>query len=139
MCKITGRAQLFFFEIHIVFGNNDGDLYRITSNAARFDHVNLHGEFAQLDLGGLRIAVTHYPEVAHPIVSSGDYAVICYGHNHVFHMQQVERTWLLNPGPVMGYNPLTGADVPSSFIVYETESNEAEGFQISEAGVSPIS
>ena len=32
--------------IHIVFGNNDGDLYRMTQNSQAYPHLSLHGEMA---------------------------------------------------------------------------------------------
>ncbi|MFN8541102.1 MAG: metallophosphoesterase family protein [Thermomicrobiales bacterium] len=33
--------------IHVVFGNNDGDLFRIAGNAARQEQITLHGELFQ--------------------------------------------------------------------------------------------
>src|SRR5579883_2882184 len=37
--------------LHIVFGNNDADLFRITQNANRYpNRVALHGAFAELTL-----------------------------------------------------------------------------------------
>jgi len=38
--------------LHIVFGNNDGDLFRITQNAAHNPHVALHGELFVREFGG---------------------------------------------------------------------------------------
>src|SRR5215831_12522162 len=31
--------------VHIVFGNNDGDPYRITTVAGKYPHLHVHGEF----------------------------------------------------------------------------------------------
>ncbi|MDP6016941.1 MAG: metallophosphoesterase family protein, partial [Candidatus Latescibacteria bacterium] len=50
--------------LHVVWGNNDGDRHMLTQVAARFDHVVLHGELASVELGGLRTAVNHYPDIA---------------------------------------------------------------------------
>ena len=36
--------------IHVVFGNNDGDLFRITQNASRVAGLELHGELFQGEL-----------------------------------------------------------------------------------------
>ena len=124
--------------IHIVFGNNDGDLYRITEQAAKFDHVHLHGEFAELQLGGRKIAVTHFPEIARGLVYHFAYDVVCYGHNHSFKIGQSADALLLNPGCVMGYNPVSDEDVPASFILYDSEANLAEGYQLTEAGVAAM-
>lgn len=48
--------------IHLVFGNNDGD-HRLTETAAAHDHVTLHGTFFRGELGGVSVAMTHYPLV----------------------------------------------------------------------------
>ncbi len=55
--------------IHIVFGNNDGDRFRITAKAAGHDHVHVHGEFFRGEFGGKRFAVNHYDDIA-PAMSS---------------------------------------------------------------------
>ena len=47
-------AEGFAGPIHIVWGNNDGDKWLLTTQANRFDHVVLHGELAELDLAGKR-------------------------------------------------------------------------------------
>ncbi len=122
--------------IHIVFGNNDGDLYRITGNASRFEHVHLHGEFAELELGGCKFAVTHYPEVARGLVYHFAYDVVCYGHNHSFKIAQNNDALLLNPGCVMGYDPISATEVPATFIIYDTDSRTAKGYQLTEAGIT---
>src|SRR5574341_1386578 len=57
--------------IHIVFGNNDGDLFRITQNASKFPHVYLHGAFYEDELGSKHIAVNHYPDIALAIAAAG--------------------------------------------------------------------
>jgi len=132
---ISLLANGYSLPIHIVFGNNDGDLFRITGNAARFENVHLYGEFAELKLGGRNIGVSHYPEIARSLVSNSIYDVVCYGHNHEFSIEKQEQTLLLNPGPVMGFNPSTGLDVPASFIIYDTEAHKAAGYQIVENGI----
>ena len=54
---VVQLGEGFAKPIHVVFGNNDGDLFRITQQASRFSHMTLHGEFAELTCGGKRIAV----------------------------------------------------------------------------------
>lgn len=88
--------------IHVVFGNNDGDLFRLTATAARFAHVTIHGAFAELELNGLKVAVTHYPEVAEPLLDSGRYGLVCCGHNHQYGVIRRGAVTLVNPGEVMG-------------------------------------
>jgi uncharacterized protein len=117
-------------EIHIVFGNNDGDLYRITDNARKFENVHLHGAFYEGPLGGRNFAVNHYPDIALAIARAGKHDVVCYGHNHEFNIASEGNTLTINPGTIMGYNPVKQKDVPSSFVIYDTEENRAIGYQI---------
>ncbi len=99
---VARLGQGFTRPIHIVFGNNDGDLFRITQQASRFPHVTLHGELAELSLGGKRLAVNHYPEIARGLAASGRYDVVCFGHNHTYEVTREGTTWLVNPGEVFG-------------------------------------
>jgi hypothetical protein len=113
--------------IHIVFGNNDADLFRITQNAGRFpDRITLHGAFAELNLGGKRFAVNHYPEIAVGLAASGQYDVVCFGHNHHYEVTRYGSTLAVNPGPIMGYDPVHHKDVEATFILYYTETDCAE-------------
>lgn len=125
--------------IHIVFGNNDADLFRITNNAKKYPHVHLHGEFFQGELGDQRFAVNHFDNLAQPIAASGQYDVVCYGHNHIFKIEPVGRTLAINPGAIMGYDPGKKGDIPSTFVIYDTETGAAQGYQVeNKAAGQPI-
>lgn len=118
-------AQGFSKDIHVVFGNNDGDTFRITRNAARFPHVQLHGELYRGQLGGLSFAVNHYPEIGLELARSGRFDVVCYGHDHLAHESREGHTLLLNPGTLMGYNPQPPGggpplEVPPTFVLFDT-------------------
>jgi putative phosphoesterase len=112
--------------IQVVFGNNDADLFRITRNAARYPHLTLHGHFYQGELGGKRLAAVHYDDLAAPLARSGAYDLLCYGHNHRFKIEQVGQTLAVNPGAIMGYDPLEQQDIPATFILYDTYTGQAE-------------
>jgi uncharacterized protein len=119
-------------EIHIVFGNNDGDLFRITQNASKFPKVHLYGAFFAntVPLGGKHFAVNHYPEIALPIAQAGKHEVVCYGHDHAFKVATEGNTLIINPGTLMGYSPIKKENVPATFVIYDTETNQATGYQI---------
>jgi putative phosphoesterase len=106
--------------IHIVWGNNEGDPFRIARVASQYDHVHLHAELAKLELGGIQIAVNHFPEIASDLADSGKYDLVCYGHDHTAHMENKGKCLLLNPGELMGMNGR------SSLAIYDTESKQAE-------------
>lgn len=116
--------------IHIVFGNNDGDLFRIAQVAAKWPEVQLHGEVFVGEIGGKRIAVNHYPSIAAAIDRKA-YDLICYGHNHRFNVARNGSTLIVNPGPIMGYEPGDRRNVPSTFVIYDTETSEAQAFEAS--------
>ena len=124
--------------IHIVFGNNDGDLFRITRNADRFDHVYLHGEFFETAIDGRQIKVTHYPDIAASLASPGNEGrVVCYGHDHRYAIRREHGVLLLNPGPIMGYDPVAGTDVPATFLIYDTAAHTVRGYRIMRDRVEP--
>jgi len=100
-------------EIHIVFGNNDGDLFRITRNSAAYPGIQLHGEMAELTLEGCRFGLTHFDDVARVFAETKRYDVVCFGHNHQYEVSRVEETLLINPGEVFG--GLTGQSTCVSF------------------------
>lgn len=133
LCSPFVMAQLangFSGPIHVVFGNNDADLYRITNIAGQSDHVHLHGEFFEGELGGKRIAANHYDNIGLAVAGSDEYDVVCYGHNHVYKVERVGNTLTINPGPIMGYNPGQQKDVPSTFIFYDTEIDKATRHEV---------
>jgi putative phosphoesterase len=88
--------------IHIVWGNNDGDKLMITRVAKDFPQIVLHGHTAMLELEGVSVAVNHYPELARPLALSGQYDLVCYGHDHTVHEERLGPCLLLNPGEIMG-------------------------------------
>jgi uncharacterized protein len=88
--------------VFIVWGNNDGDKRLHLLTAARAENIHFLGEFGELTLDGLKVALTHYPEIARPLAECGKYDLICYGHDHKAHEERFGQTILLNPGEVHG-------------------------------------
>lgn len=121
---VAQLADGFSGPIHIVFGNNDGDLFRISQVASGYDHVTLHGEFAELTLDGQRFAVVHFPEMGRPIAASGLYDVVCYGHNHEYEVAREGKTLKINPGEIMGRFG------HSTFVIYDTQTGEATRYEV---------
>ena len=122
---LTQLARGFEGPVHAVLGNNDGDQRLLLQMAEQAGNVELHGQLADVDIGGLHIAVNHYPEIARMLAASGAFDVVCYGHDHVLHEEKVGDTLLLNPGEIMGrfgrstYMLLETTD--RSVVVYDVE------------------
>lgn len=94
--------------IHLIHGNNAGDLF----NMARFakEHaalVHYHGQDAQLELAGRRIFMVHYPHYAKALALTGDYDLVCNGHEHRAVIERIRNirgreTLRIDPGTVAG-------------------------------------
>ncbi len=105
--------------VHLVWGNNDGDRRMLAEIAAQAGNAHLHGEFADFTLGDLRVAMSHYPEVARAVAASGQYGLVCYGHDHHAHEERLGATLLLNPGELAGV--LTGR---ATWVLLDTATGE---------------
>ena len=114
-------GQGFSGPIHVVFGNNDGDRFRIAANAAKFPNLNFHGEYVELEFDGRTFAVNHFDNIGRAIARGQQFDVVCFGHNHRFEITPFGRTLAINPGEI--YGGLTGQ---STFVVYDTENKSAE-------------
>ena len=127
---VMDQLARFAGRVHIVFGNNDADLFRITRKSS--DRVRVHGEFFETVLDGRKVAVNHFDYIARPIAASGLYDIVCYGHNHEFSVARVGRTLAINPGPIMGARFPRGRweDVAATFVMVDTESEEVEAFEV---------
>ena len=105
--------------VHGVFGNVDGDRHLMTRlTYTELERVHLHGEVAELELGGRRIGVNHYPVLAEGLAATGRFDLVAHGHTHEARSTTVGACRLVNPGEVMG---LKG---PVGFAVADLGSGE---------------
>ncbi|MBV9083836.1 MAG: metallophosphoesterase family protein [Acidobacteriaceae bacterium] len=129
---VVDELAKFPRDIHIVFGNNDADLFRITAKAGKKRNCHVHGELFECELDGRRFGVNHFDYLAPPMSKSGNYDVFCFGHNHEFEISKQGPCVLINPGPIMGAKFSTGAwqDTTPTFVIYDTTSNQAAAYRI---------
>ncbi len=94
--------------VHAIHGNNSGDLYTLARIAARPDNpLQFHGMDAGIELGGRRIFLVHYPHYARAMAATGDWDLVCCGHDHKAAVTWVDnarggRTPVADPGTVGG-------------------------------------
>jgi len=94
--------------IHLVHGNNTGDLYHLCRLAAKPDsHVHYYGQDGSFTLAGRRIFLVHYPHYAKAMALTGDYDLVCNGHEHKAVVETVRHikggdTLRIDPGTVGG-------------------------------------
>jgi putative phosphoesterase len=107
--------------VHGVFGNVDADHFEMARlSFTQLQNVTLHGDIAELNLGGLRIAVNHYPKIAEALAQSGNYDVVAYGHTHIVDNRTIGKCLLINPGEVMGRKGI------ATFATLDTQSRTVE-------------
>lgn len=94
--------------LHVIHGNNTGDLYTMSAMAARNGSlIHYYGQDAGIELGGRRIFMVHYPHYARAMATTGDWDLVCCGHSHVVLVEQIDnikggQTPCVNPGTVGG-------------------------------------
>ncbi len=87
------------FSLHGVLGNNDGEVAGLESGFGELDG-ELHGRFAEIEIGGARFAVLHgeSKEEVEGYAESDEYDYVCYGHHHERERREVDDTLVINPG-----------------------------------------
>ncbi len=106
-----------------VFGNNDGDRELLKKRFNEYEDLEVHGNFAEIIVGGLKIALLHgdEEELLEALINSQSFDIVVHGHNHKTEVYQKGKTLIVNPGEVCGY--LTGK---STIALFDTDRREAE-------------
>ncbi|MEJ2645814.1 MAG: YfcE family phosphodiesterase [Gammaproteobacteria bacterium] len=100
--------QKFGLPVHVIHGNNAGDLYMMARISAQPGSVvQFYGQDAGIPLAGRRVFLVHYPHYARALATTGEWDIVCCGHDHKMGVEQVDnmrggKTWLVNPGTVGG-------------------------------------
>ncbi|MFA5052201.1 MAG: YfcE family phosphodiesterase [Patescibacteria group bacterium] len=114
-------AEHFSGQIHLCFGNVDGDKYNMTRMAFEdFHNVKIHGEVGEIVLGGKKLAFVHYPYAAKGLAAEGKYDLVFYGHDHKPWEEMIGKTKIVNPGNLANifYTP--------TFAIFDTEAGKLE-------------
>jgi putative phosphoesterase len=120
------EAKVSGLPVHAIHGNNTGDLVMMSHITNRPDgHLNYYGQDAELKIHGKKIFLVHYPHYARAMARTGEYDIVCYGHDHRYNEEWLENmignsTLLLNPGSV------AGLDGPASFMILDLENMTVE-------------
>ncbi len=94
--------------VHAIHGNNTGDMYslsRLSNN--KENQIQYHGQDAGITINGKRIFMVHYPHYAKAMATTGDWDIVCCGHDHRSKIEPIEnikgtKTIFVNPGTVGG-------------------------------------
>ncbi|MFQ5795199.1 MAG: metallophosphoesterase [Candidatus Bipolaricaulia bacterium] len=105
---------------HMVFGNNDGDQFKMLNLANSVENIHIYEDVGELTFNGVRIAFVHKPIFARALASTGNYDVVFFGHTHRVKQERVGDTLLVNPGNV------DVAGKPAGLAIYDTQSGKVE-------------
>ena len=108
--------------IHVIHGNNSGDLYMMSRIAHKpGSGINFYGQDAGIKLAGKRIFLVHYPHYARAMATTGDWDLVCCGHDHAAQIENIDnikggKTQVVNPGTV------GGVAAPATYILGDLET-----------------
>jgi len=107
-------------EIHIAYGNVDGDIEGFKMMAKKDEKIKLYGQTGKLEKDNLKIVFCHFPLVAKKMAQSGKYNLVFHGHTHTPWQEKIKNTVIYNPGT------LGGLFSKATFAIYDTEAKKAE-------------
>ena len=111
------------FPVHLVPGNTN-DPYTTVRMSMESKNVKFYNPFAEVELGGLKIAIIHFPELAEGLAHTGKYDFVFHGHTHEKRDNKIGNTRLINPGEILGFKGTP------TYAVLDTETKEVEFFEI---------
>jgi uncharacterized protein len=112
--------------IHLIHGNNAGDMYHLSRFAQEHrNRVQYYGQDGSLALAQRRIFMVHYPHYARAMALTGDYDLVCNGHEH---RAVVERIRNIKGGVTLRVDPGTvaGVSAPATYIFGDLQTLEFE-------------
>lgn len=123
--------------IHVIHGNNAGDLFHLSRLAHESKgQVMYYGQDGSFALHGRRIFMVHYPHYAKAMALTGDYDLVCNGHEHKARIEQIANvkggvTLRLDPGTVAGIGS------KPTYILGDLEKMEFEIFDVPLDAIPP--
>lgn len=118
--------QPFGLPLHVIHGNNMGDTYHMAKLSNTADsNIYYHGQDASLQLHGRKIFLVHFPHYAQAMALTGDWDLVCNGHEHRAHIDRIKNnngteTVLIDPGTV------GGVSAPATYCIGNLETMEFE-------------
>ncbi len=111
-------------ETHLILGNNRGDIYLMSQHLKKYPYIHFHGESAEVEIKGYKIAMVHYPKIAYALALTGEYNFVFCGHNHTYEVKEIKGCLVVNPGELLG------KDEDPGFVILELESKTVERIKI---------
>jgi len=112
--------------IHLIHGNNTGDLFNLSRFAQEpKNRLHYYGQDGTFTLAQKRIFIVHYPHYARAMALTGDYDLVCNGHEHRAVIERVrnmrgETTLRIDPGTV------AGVSAPATYVYGDLQTLDFE-------------
>ena len=116
----------FALPIHLIHGNNAGDVFNLCRFAqAAGNRVHYYGPDGSLVLARRRIFLVHYPHYAQAMALTGDFDLVCNGHEHRAVIERIRNikgteTLRIDPGTV------AGVSAPATYVFGDLETLDFE-------------
>lgn len=112
--------------LHVVHGNNMGDLFHLVKLAHKPENrVHYYGQDGSFTLAGKRIFIVHYPHYAKAMALTGDYDLVCNGHEHRAVIERI-RNIKGNETPRVDPGTVGGVSAPATYVFGDLEKMEFE-------------
>jgi len=119
-------ARPFGLPLHVIHGNNMGDTYNLARMANRPDsNITYYGQDATIEMGGRKIFVVHYPHYAKAMAATGDFDLVCNGHEH---KARIDTLTAANGKQVVWLDPGTvgGISAPATYVIGDLAAMQFE-------------
>lgn len=132
--SVLKKLQPLGLPVHVIHGNNAGDLYTMTRLAHEPGSlIHFYGQDGEILLGGRRIFIVHYPHYAQAMACTGEWDLVCCGHDHRAKIDAIPNikgssTLLVNPGTVAGIG------APPTYVVGDLATLQFEILTLPAAG-----
>lgn len=123
---IYSELSAFKGDIHTVWGNNDVPRFVFQTALLIYPRITSHGEEMNLEIGGKRFFMSHYPNAVSSALEKnpGAFDVLIHGHTHIQRGEQVGTAVIINPGECCGSRYGTSScailDTETMFIAFHT-------------------
>ena len=107
-----------------------GDTYNLARLANKPNSgITYYGQDANIELAGKKIFVVHYPHYARAMAATGDFDLVCNGHEH---KARIDRITAPNGKEVVWLDPGTvgGVSAPATYILGDLAGMTFEVLQV---------
>jgi putative phosphoesterase len=116
----------FELPLHLIHGNNAGDLFNLCRFAQESgNRIHYYGQDGSPVLAQRRIFMVHYPHYAKAMALTGDFDLVCNGHEHRAVIERIrnvkgKETLRIDPGTV------AGVSAPATYVFGDLQTLEFE-------------